>query len=81
MKLTEERLRAMLHYDPITGVMTWIAAPHCHRELYGHVAGQFVNGYCTIKIDGVKYRRGRLAFLYMLGRFPSCIDHINCQPR
>lgn len=75
-------LKSRLLYAPRRGVFYWISPPGAHSELLGEEAGTFPKSgnkiYCYITIDGVKYKRGRLAFLYMTGTMPpSCIDHIN----
>ena len=71
--LTQQRLKFLLHYSQKTGIFTWIRPyTKCIKPL--SVAGYYDwsnnNQYRRITIDGVKYRAGRLAFLYMLGRFP-----------
>jgi len=72
-KLTQQRLKFLLHYDPYTGIFTWIR-PYARGIKPNDVAGytDWSNGnkYRRITIDGVKYRAGRLAFLYMIGRWP-----------
>lgn len=75
-------LKKLLLYAPRKGVFYWINPPRGHADLLGEEAGGPVpsNGklYHVIQIGGVKYRRGRLAFLYMQGRWPSeVIDHID----
>lgn len=75
---TQCRLKSLLHYDPSTGRFIWTAArrgvrvgDECGRISLGH-------GYREIGIDCRLYRAHRLAFLYMLGRFPvSDVDHVN----
>jgi hypothetical protein len=76
------RLRQILEYDPDTGIFLWLAPSKHHAEKVGKVAGVSTpsNGkfYVKISIDGKKYSRSRLAFLYMTGRWPTeFIDHIN----
>lgn len=77
------RVRDLLDYDPETGVMRWVNVSKYHIGLNSKEAGGPVpnhNGkrYVTITIDGRKYKRSRLAFAWMTGRWPThCIDHIN----
>lgn len=76
-------LKAALLYAPRKGVFYWINPPRSHAELLGEEAGGPVPAkegkfYHVIQIGRVKYRRSRLAFLYMEGRWPAeMIDHIN----
>lgn len=76
-------LKSLLLYAPRKGVFYWIIPPLGHAELMGEEAGTPTENrggkaYHNIQIDGVKYKRSRLAFLYMEGRWPSdMIDHIN----
>jgi hypothetical protein len=78
--LTTERLREVLAYNPETGILTWIkkTSPSVRIQI-GNVAGSpNVRGYPQISIDGVLYGAHRLAFLFMLGRWPvDQVDHIN----
>jgi len=79
--MEQRELKSRLLYAPRKGVFYWIKPPKAHAELLGEKAGTIQNGdkpYNVIQIDGKKYRQGRLAFLYMEGRWPAeCIDHIN----
>lgn len=73
--LTAERLRELLHYDPVTGVFTWkVTISHLAA---GSVAGSIgPNGYVRIMIGRRSYKAHRLAFLYMTGSFPpGDVDH------
>lgn len=76
-KLTQERLKQLLHYEPESGVFTW-RVKKCRAEA-GSVAGTPHNaGYTTLKIDGVKYLRHRCVWLYEYGRWPvEEIDHMD----
>lgn len=76
--LTQERLKELLHYNPETGIFTWIN-PLSKIKKSGDVAGSLHHsGYIQIKISKKLYTAHRLAFLYMNGSFPyDCVDHIN----
>ena len=73
--LTADRLRALLHYEPLTGVFTRRIARGNSRA--GAVVGSIdVRGYRIIAVDKRDYRAHRLAFLYMTGKWPEGdVDH------
>lgn len=75
MTLTQERLRELLHYDPETGIFTWLETRRNRKK--GAVAGQINNlGYVKIKVEGKTYAAHRLVFLYMTGAWPKGeVDH------
>lgn len=80
--LTVARLQEVLRYNPKTGIFVWRINKFRHNgggnAHKGARAGTINNGYRRIKIDGVIYRAGRLAVLWMTGSFPPCdVDHIN----
>ena len=75
-KLTQARLKELLHYDPETGGFTWIKGLGCRPA--GSRAGciRGTNGYRRIRVDGQLHLAHRLAFLYMEGYFPEYqVDH------
>lgn len=75
--LTQERLKELLHYNPDTGIFTWIDLKTKRRKL-NPVAGFSDKGYIRIDIGKDKYRAHRLAWLYVYGEWPKKdIDHIN----
>ena len=77
--LTQKRLKELLHYDPDTGVFTWLVYRNVNARVggrCGHVEDRTL--YRWIYIDDAKHKSARLAFLYMKGRLPSAhMDHIN----
>lgn len=76
--ITLERLKSVLHYEPVTGVWTWIKAIS-QRGKVGAVAGCIKDtGYRSIGVYRKEYRSNRLAHFYMTGEWPkNHIDHEN----
>ena len=78
--ITQERLKQMLHYDPLTGKFTWVS----HRkEAYVGTEAGYVDSTNRIKIfiDRTQFFAHRLAWLYIHGVWPSgVIDHIDGNP-
>ena len=77
--LTAERLREVLDYNPDTGVFVWKVRTSTRTHV-GDVAGsRNSDGYLQIKIDRIRYKCHRLAWLYINGVWPTGeIDHVNC---
>ena len=79
MQLTQARLKELLHYDPETGVFT--NKTNRGKKAYAQEEAGGVSdprGYRTICIDNNNHGAHRLAFLYMIGRFPDDqVDHID----
>lgn len=81
--LTADQLRAVLDYDPATGIFTWRTRPDirpCVNSLRGgKPAGTpLPKGYIHIGINGRHRYAHRLAWLYVYGAWPPDeIDHIN----
>lgn len=75
--LTQERLKEVLDYNPITGI--FVRKARNHGVKVGSIAGVINNfGYITIGVDGKRYLAHRLAWLYMEGYLPEHdIDHLN----
>lgn len=78
-RLTAERLRELLNYDPDTGVFTWRVVKNSAKpgDKTGYVRGF---GYRMMKLDGIAYLAHRLAWLHVHGVWPEIIDHINGDP-
>ena len=78
--MTRAELRKLLSYDPSTGVWTWRAGKWNGNVPADGVAGGLDrHGHRRISIKKKLYSTSRLAFLYMLGRWPRrTVDHINC---
>lgn len=73
--LTRETVMSRLHYNPSTGVFTWVDG-----WLAGKRAGSVrQHGYRVISIGRFHGRvyEHRLAVFYMTGEWPNAVDHIN----
>jgi len=77
--ITPKRLRELLDYDPQTGIFTWRINRKGPGARKGRIAGTVspTNGYRYMKLDQVNYPAGALAFLWMTGKRPPEVDHIN----
>lgn len=77
MTVAIDRLRALLAYDPATGIFTRRIRV-CNQPA-GKVAGcADLDGYVMITIDRQSYKAHRLAWLYVHGEWPlGDVDHIN----
>jgi hypothetical protein len=75
--LTQERLKYLFDYDPLTGIFTRKVRIGIHKP--GSIAGSPQNkGYIQMYVDKKNYLAHRLAWLYIYGSFPKIqIDHIN----
>lgn len=75
--ITQEELKSALNYDENTGLFTY--KKNKGKFKANQIAGTtHVNGYTHIQINWKIYKAHRLAWLYVYGYFPECIDHINC---
>jgi hypothetical protein len=69
--ITHKRAKQVLHYDPITGHLTWKVKPKYRPTNVGDRAGAVGwKGYRFVKVDGVKYSEHRLIIFWMTGKWP-----------
>ena len=77
--LTQDCLKEILHYQPSTGRFTW--KRRRGRMKAGSTAGTYDHlNRLNITISKRQYKAHRLAWLYVYGRWPVQVDHVNhCQ--
>jgi hypothetical protein len=94
IELTQEIVRELLDYDPLTGVLTWrprhggwFATYGSWRRWNGRFAGKPAltaiteDGYFRGLIFSRKYRAHRIIWLWMTGAWPKHeTDHVNRVP-
>ncbi len=75
--ITQEYLKAILSYNPDTGLWHWLVDDWGRKK--GELAGAInSDGYIQITINCKKYKAHRLAWLYMTGAWPENeVDHDN----
>lgn len=76
--ITQERLKELLSYAPLTGVFLWKKSLRGRFAKAGAAAGypDQKDGYLCICVDQRQYRVHRLAWFYMTGEWPKGqIDH------
>lgn len=78
--LTQDTLKEYLRYEPETGNFYRVKINPTARHIrVGDLAGSDDGqGYLKISLLGKRYSAHRLAFLYMTGKFPRMVDHIDC---
>lgn len=80
--ITQEELKKLLHYDPETGIFTWLKTA-ARRLKIGQIAGSIRKdkdgkSYTLISVNNKRYLAHRLSWLYTHGEFPDEeIDHIS----
>ena len=80
-RITANRLRKLVHYDPDTGAFTWrlsIRGGIAAGNKAGYIAQ---DGYLRIGFNHVYYKGHDLAWLYVHGEWPPLsLDHKNRNP-
>lgn len=77
-QLTQEHLKTQLHYDPLTGALSWLVNRGPARA--GSVIRTKNKQYLSVMLGGKNYLQHKIAWLYMTGYYPAVfedIDHIN----
>jgi hypothetical protein len=79
--LTAERLRELIDYDPLTGVLVR-RVTQSHNARAGDTVGTVGHGgRLSLAIDSRTYLAHRLAWLWVTGSWPNRdLDHINGRP-
>lgn len=80
--ITLEDAKKRVRYDADSGKFYWVSARKS-QQIGAEIGYVEKNGYIRIRINGVRYLAGRLAYLFMTGHFPGEgleIDHINRDP-
>lgn len=76
-RLSQEDIKAILDYDPGTGVFRW-KIQQSNSIKSGDVAGYIDDGYRKISIFGAEYKAHRVAWVWMTGEWPvDQVDHRN----
>lgn len=75
--LTQQELKDWLHYNPLTGVFTWIKNDDRSVHKGARAGCRTERGERSIGFKGKEYNAGRLAWLYMYGKWPKRINHAN----
>lgn len=78
LPLNHEEAKELLHYDPISGLITWAIDKGCKMRK-GSVAGTVdKNGHRVISVDYERIMAHRLAWFLHYGSWPEGeLDHIN----
>ncbi|EPZ0883773.1 hypothetical protein BL124_00003225 [Klebsiella pneumoniae] len=75
--ISQSELKKLIHYNPETGIFTWIVNGLNRRK--GRGAGNVCpfHGYVRIGINRKLYKAQHLAYLYMTGEYAENVDHRN----
>lgn len=74
--IPRDKLLKFVEYDPETGQFKAKIANR--RTKAGHVfTARYLNTYIHIRVDGESFNAARAAWVYMTGKQPAFIDHVN----
>lgn len=76
MEITQENLRKAFDYNPSTGTFTH-KLPRRGGAIGDSALTVHNGGYAAVNVGGSTYLAHRLIYLYMTGRLPKIVDHIN----
>ena len=77
-KLTQDRLKQLVSYDPESGLIRWAGEKRSRVKIGALVGSKMKKGYLRAGIDKRLYMCHVIAWLYVYGDFPEGqIDHIN----
>ncbi len=77
--MTQDELKSIVNYNPLTGIFTWKVSNNTKIKI-GSRAGSFdkSKGYRKIRINKILYKEHRVAWFYVYGVWPSDqLDHKN----
>jgi len=78
MQLTQQKLKELIIYCPLTGKVIWKVYRNGAAIKYSRCGTLTNDGYYQTTIYGKKYQLHNLIWCYMTGNFPTNqIDHIN----
>lgn len=78
MKLTHERLKQLVSYNPETGLFTRLIATSRSTKVGEQIGTIHRSGYIYAMLDYETFSAHRLAWFYVHGKMPKYdIDHIN----
>ena len=75
-KLTQERLKEILNYNELSGILIWKEVHYKGIEINNIAGTLHSSGYLIVNIDRIAYRAHRLIWFYVYGTWPiDKIDH------
>src|SRR6267142_689238 len=78
IELTAEEVRAIMDYDPLTGIVRWKVRRGSTAPAGGIVGSLSNKGYLTVRINYKLYLLHRIIWLLVTGQWPvNQIDHRN----